>query len=49
MTSLICATIIRGGPAYDLKARLPFTDNGDRIMPDYELYREKFPKIDYAM
>jgi len=41
--------IIRGGPAYDLKARLPFPDNGDRIMPDYELYREKFPKIDYAM
>lgn len=41
--------VVRGGPAYDLKARLPFQDGGDRIMPDYELYRERFPKIDYAM
>lgn len=29
--------ILRGGPAYDLHAKLPFPDD-DRIMPDYELF-----------
>ena len=29
--------VLRGGPAYDLHARLPFPDD-DRIMPDYELF-----------
>ena len=40
--------VIKGGSGYDLNARLPFPDY-DRIMPDYELYREKYPRIDYAM
>ncbi len=40
--------IIKGGPAYDLTAKLPFPDY-DRIMPDYELYKLKYPKINYAM
>lgn len=39
--------VLRGGPAYDLTVRLPF--NSDRIMPDYDLYREKYPKFDYAI
>lgn len=29
--------VLRGGPAYDLRARLPFPDD-DRIMPDYGLF-----------
>ena len=40
-----------GGPGYSLTERMPFDDGVtyDRIMPDYKLYREKFPNIDYAI
>lgn len=43
--------ILRGGPGYSLTSRMPFDDGEtyDRIMPDYELYREKFPKANYAL
>lgn len=44
--------IIRGGPAYSLTQRMPMDDGTgsyDRIMPDYDLFREKFPKDDYAI
>ena len=44
--------VLRGGSGYSLTARLPFDDGSgayDRIMPDYELYRERFPKDDYAL
>lgn len=40
--------ILRGGPGYSLTARMPF-DDYDRIMPDYSLYRDKYPAITYAM
>lgn len=40
--------IVRGGPAYDLKSRLPMPD-ADRVMPDYGLYREMYPDFDYAI
>lgn len=40
--------IIKGGSGYDLNARLPFP-NYDRIMPDYELYRQKYPNVNYAL
>lgn len=40
--------VIRGGVGYDLTAKLPFPDY-DRIMPDYELYRERYPKANYAL
>lgn len=47
-----CETF-RGGPGYgDLSVRMPMDDGSgeyDRIMPDYELYYEKFPEIRYAM
>lgn len=38
-----CETL-KGGPGYDLKARMPF-DGYDRIMPDYSLY----PQFEYAI
>lgn len=40
-----------GGPGYSLTARMPFDDGVtyDRIMPDYDLYRKKFPNADYAL
>ena len=43
--------ILRGGSGYSLTARMPFDDGVtyDRIMPDYELYREKYPNINYAL
>ena len=43
--------ILRGGPGYSLTARMPFDDGVtyDRIMPDYELYRERFPNANYAI
>ena len=43
--------ILRGGSGYSLTARMPFDDGVtyDRIMPDYELYRAKYPNIDYAL
>lgn len=43
--------IYRGGTGYSLTARMPFDDGVtyDRIMPDYELYREKYPSFDCAL
>lgn len=44
--------ILRGGPGYSLTAKMPFDDGSgsyDRIMPDYELYRERFPNVNYAL
>ena len=44
--------ILRGGPAYSLTTRMPFDDGSgsyDRICPDYELYRDKFPNVSYAL
>lgn len=40
-----------GGPGYSLTERMPFDDGVtyDRIMPDYDLYRERYPSIDYAI
>ena len=48
------ADILRGGAGYpDLReVRMPFDVEGqdyDRIMPDYELYREVYPKMDVAI
>lgn len=46
-----CKTF-KGGPGYDIMARMPMDDGSgeyDRIMPDYELYYDKYPKIRYAM
>lgn len=45
-----CETI-KGGTGYSLTARMPFDDGVtyDRIMPDYELYKAKYPGIDYAI
>lgn len=45
-----CETL-RGGPGYSLTSRMPFDDGEtyDRIMPDYDLYRDKFPNADYAL
>ena len=43
--------IIRGGTGYNASIRMPFDDGTtyDRIMPDYALYAEKFPNVDYAL
>ena len=44
--------IFRGGSGYSLTAKMPFDDGTgayDRIMPDYALYKEKYPDIDYAL
>lgn len=43
--------ILRGGPGYSLTARMPFDDGVtyDRIMPDYDLFRDKFPNARYAL
>lgn len=47
-----CETI-RGGPGFgDLSVRMPMDDGSgayDRIMPDYELYYDRFPNIRYAI
>ena len=42
-----CKTL-RGGPGYDLNARMPLPDY-DRIFPDYGLYRDKYPKWRQAL
>lgn len=42
------ADIRKGGPGYDLTARLDVPDY-DRIMPDYDLYRTRYPKVDMAI
>ncbi len=47
-----CETVM-GGPGFgDLSKRMPMDDGTgayDRIMPDYGLYRERYPKFDYAI
>lgn len=43
--------VFKGGSGYSLTARMPFDDGVtyDRIMPDYELYKDKYPAFDYAL
>lgn len=43
--------IYRGGAGYSLTARMPFDDGVtyDRIMPDYDLYKDRFPNANYAL
>lgn len=41
-----------GGPGYSLTARMPFDDGTgfyDRIMPDYDLYKDRYPAFKSAL
>lgn len=43
---------VLGGSGISLETKMPFDDGSgayDRIMPDYQLYKQKFPKLDYAI
>ena len=40
--------ILRGGPGFSLTSKVELPDY-DRIMPDYDLFRDKFPNAKYAL